>query len=63
MPDTGGANIPAINDLLMPFNMAFRSVSSCCNSMLLSMHGDFIVCFCLVGSFFPNHNQKLNVDI
>ncbi|XP_025115476.1 membrane-bound transcription factor site-1 protease-like [Pomacea canaliculata] len=23
MPDTGGANIPAINDLLMPFNMAF----------------------------------------
>ena len=24
MPDTGGANIPALNDLLTPFNMAFR---------------------------------------
>lgn len=23
MPDTGGANIPAINDLLLPYNMAF----------------------------------------
>ena len=26
MPDTGGANIPAINDLLLPYSMAFRSV-------------------------------------
>ncbi len=23
MPDTGGANIPALNDLLSPWNMAF----------------------------------------
>ncbi len=23
MPDTGGANIPALNDLLEPWNMAF----------------------------------------
>ena len=23
MPDTGGANVPALNDLLAPFSMAF----------------------------------------
>jgi len=27
MPDTGGANIPALNDLISPLNMAFRSES------------------------------------
>jgi len=27
MPDTGGANIPALNDLISPLNMAFRLLS------------------------------------
>lgn len=26
MPDTGGANIPALNDLIMSLGMAFRYV-------------------------------------
>lgn len=31
MPDTGGANIPALNDLISPLNMAFRLASyHCC---------------------------------
>jgi len=30
MPDTGGANIPALNDLISPLNMAFRLVSYHC---------------------------------
>jgi len=30
MPDTGGANIPALNDLISPLNMAFRLVSCHC---------------------------------
>jgi len=30
MPDTGGANIPALNDLISPLNMAFRLASFQC---------------------------------
>jgi len=30
MPDTGGANIPALNDLISPLNMAFRLVPCHC---------------------------------
>jgi len=30
MPDTGGANIPALNDLISPLNMAFRLLSYYC---------------------------------
>jgi len=51
MPDTGGANIPALNDLISPLNMAFRLVSvlldvlpGCfvCHSVLLTISEHFI---------------------
>ena len=52
MPDTGGANVPALNDLLGPWGIAFRCVYMCayvcmyvCVECLLCMC-TYAVCVC-----------------
>jgi len=49
MPDTGGANIPALNDLISPLNMAFRLILflNLCPSIVSAMPY-----FCMISEHF-----------
>ena len=52
MPDTGGANVPALNELLSVWNMAF-SDGLYEGDFTLANHDSKVLCLLLVGLVIP----------
>lgn len=56
MPDTGGANIPALNELLSVWNMGF-SDGLYEGDFTLANHDSKVLCLLLVGLIIPRDGQ------
>lgn len=56
MPDTGGANIPALNELLSVWNMGF-SDGLYEGDFTLANHDSKVLCLFLVGLIIPRDGQ------